>query len=542
MSIKLDRIFADGMILQRDKEICVWGEVVPEAESCKTEHPETKVCADEIQVTFDGQTVTAASANGDGGHWMAKLKPHSAGTGFALSVRYRQECVTINDIAVGDVWVAGGQSNMEFYLKYEQHVWQGRYPEFNDNIRFYDVPEVAFDGQEQAFDYSRMAVWRKAASIEDLDYFSAVGFYFAQKVYASEQVPIGILGCNWGGTAILGWMDPETVNKVGQPWWEETQRRLAGMDLDTYYRLQVKDPMNDTGNPMLNPFTVYMLPVARGDEEANAYLASVTPVVETEIPTVGGLPVDGSEPPLQPQKLPGALYEHMVKKISDFPVKGFLYYQGESDDETSFGPGIYDKMFSGMIDDWRTLWKDETLPFLAVQLAPFRHWLGIDAGDYVTLRQKQADVAKEKEQVYLASIGDVGMELDIHPKDKKTVGERLALLALGHGYGRELLCEAPAVKCVSRSSDGTEIEIKFDHAGEGLYLEKDRELPLQILDDAGNALPFRYEASGDVLKITLREKTDRPLKVLFARTNWYSVNLYNSAGIPAFPFACEVDE
>ncbi len=538
--IRFDSLFADGMVLQRDKEIHVWGECGPDT-------------AQAVCVSFDGQT---AEAELSGKRWRAVLPAHEAATGLVMTVCRGEERLEISDISVGDVWVAGGQSNMEYYLKYEQQVWAGNYPQYNDQIRFYDVPEVAYEGQEEAFDYSKMSVWRRAVSREDLDYFSAVAFYFAQKVYEQERVPIGILGCNWGGTAILAWMDPKSVERVGKPWHDEMKRRLEGVSLDEYYRLQNKWQMNNTGNPMRFPFTEFMVPVARTDEEAAKFMAAHTAMPPEKLLKLFGLPADGSVWPLTPQQIPGSLYEHMVKKISDFPVKGFLYYQGESDDEMDFGPGLYGGMFSAMIDDWRTLWKDEALPFLAVQLAPFRHWNGFDAKDYVTLRQKQKEVADRKPGVFLASIGDAGMEWDIHPKDKKTVGERLALLALGHVYGHEILCEAPAVGGISRTAE--KLCVKFEHAGEGLHTDGPGALPLQIVDREGRQIPFTYEICGDTLQIGLADdtgalpgggdpsvkaepaaapgKAQGGVKVRLGWSNWYVMNLYNSAGIPAFPF------
>lgn len=563
--IHINTLFADGMVLQREKEIHVWGECDPGT-------------AETVRVSFDGQTVDAVRKENC---WQAVLPAHGAAVGLTMTVSCGEERLELSDISVGDVWVAGGQSNMEYYLKYEQQVWAGNYPQYNDQIRFYDVPEIAYEGQEEAFDYSEMSVWRKAVSREDLDYFSAVAFYFAQKVYEQEQIPIGILGCNWGGTAILAWMNPESVERVGKPWHAEVKRRLSGIALEEYYRLQNKNPMNDTGNPMKTPFTEFMVPVARTDDEAAEFMSKQAPAIPEELLKIDGLVSEESKMPLMPTQIPGCLYEHMVKRIADFPIRGFLYYQGESDDEMDFGPGIYDRMFSAMIDDWRALWKDETLPFLAVQLAPFRHWNGIDARDYVTLRQKQKDVADQKQGVYLACIGDAGMEWDIHPKDKKTVGERLALLALCHVYGHELLCEAPAVREIHRSAG--EICVRFDHAGEGLYVDESKKLPLQIVDREGRQVPFTCKVCADTLKILLASGGGRmpgaaeaesgmadgmpgaaeagsgtadgtpgeqlngaepcscggpqgSVKLRLGQTNWYVMNLFNSAGIPAFPF------
>ncbi len=170
----------------------------------------------------------------------------------------------------------------------------------------------------------------------------------------------------------------------------------------------------------------------------------------------------------------------------------------------------------------------------AVQLAPFRHWLSIECKNYVTIRQKQQLVADAKENVYLASIGDVGMEMDIHPKNKKAVGERLALLALGHVYGKEIICDAPRAKKTYRT--GNKIYVEFDHIGEGLYMDQQRLIPLKVLDEEGKEVPFECGMAGDVLQVELKTEEMKKVQLAFAWTNWYSINIYNSAGIPAFPF------
>lgn len=141
---------------------------------------------------------------------------------------------------------------------------------------------------------------------------------------------------------------------------------------------------------------------------------------------------------LQPQAIPGSLYEHMVKQAAPYSVRGVLWYQGESDDV----PGrnkLYKDMLAGLISDWRILWGDETISFLIVQLPGFEKWMmNATKNQYSIIRSCQQYVTDTVKNTYLCSISDLGEEMDIHPKNKKDVGNRLALLARGHVYGEAL--------------------------------------------------------------------------------------------------------
>ena len=141
------------------------------------------------------------------------------------------------------------------------------------------------------------------------------------------------------------------------------------------------------------------------------------------------------------QNRPGGLYETMLKKVAPYTARGVIWYQGESDE---FHPAEYGFVFGNMIKGWRALWNEE-LPFLFSQLAPFEAWLSGTGVAYPELRYQQDQVTKNVPQTYMASIGDAGMQYDIHPKHKRPVGERMAELALGHVYKQPELCKVPGL-------------------------------------------------------------------------------------------------
>ena len=499
-------IFQNGMVLQRGKKIIVWG----------TNTPGTAVTA-EIQ-GHRGECVTDG-----GGNWKLEIPALKASESEVLKVESGGESVTYTEVAVGEVWVAGGQSNMEFWMRYEKHKDEALKDCPDTRLRFYDVPEVCYEGQRQEFDYSRQAVWRQDAA-EDLEYFSAVGYYFQKEIKKALDVPVGIIGCNWGGTTASAWMEPDTVRRAGKPWMRDYESKIADMDMEEYWKIQHHNPINDKGNPFADPFGEFILPKTPTQEELHQFFGSVGEEGFEQYLTM-----------LMPQQIPGCLYEHMLKTIAPYSIQGVLWYQGESDDV----PGrniLYQDMLTGMIADWRKLWKEE-LPFLIVQLPGFDKWmLDTESNHYPIIRKCQERTADTVNQVYLCSISDVGEEKDIHPKNKKAVGERLALLARGHVYGERILCDAPKAKCALR--EGTCITVTFANAEGGLHIEGSALSALQVCCGE-ETLEYTAKTEGEALLISLDKEVEGTVKLLYAQTPWYLINLYNQAGIPAIPFELE---
>lgn len=501
-------IFQNGMVLQRGKKVTVWGSGTPRA----------KVIA-KIQGRM-GECTTDHE-----GSWKLEIPALEASEGEVLKVESGGETITYTEVAVGEVWVAGGQSNMEFWMRYEKHKEDALQNCPDKRLRFYDVPEVCYEGQRQEFDYSRQAIWRQA-TVEDLEYFSAAGYYFQKELEEALDVPVGIIGCNWGGTTASAWMNPDTVRVAGRPWIEEYEKKISDMDMEEYWKNQHHNPMNDKGNPFADPFNDFILPKTRTQEELNHFFGQAMENMKD---------IDEYLSMFQPQQIPGCLYEYMVKTIAPYSIKGFLWYQGESDDV----PGrniLYRDMLTGLIADWRKLWEEE-LPFLIVQLPGFDKWM-LDTGTnhFPIIRERQELTADTVEQVYLCSISDVGEEKDIHPKNKKVVGERLALLARGHIYGEDILCDAPRAKSAVRM--GNQITIAFANAEGGLHIADKALKALQVYGREGT-LDYTAKIKGESLVITLESNIEGTVKLLYAKTPWFLVNLYNRAGIPAIPFELE---
>ena len=502
--LTVSSIFQSGAVIQRDKPVAIWGSAGP---------------GEKINVSIQGRSASASAD--EGGRWSVVIDPLAASEEETLTVDSGEERIVLTDVAVGEVWLAGGQSNMEFHMRYEKNLPDVKPVCADPRVRFYDVPEIAFEGQDECFDYSNMGRWRKS-SPDDIEYFSAVGYYFEKELEQALDVPVGIIGCNWGGTVSASWMDPETVRRSGPAWMEEYEDFASKADMEEYLERQRNNMMNDRGKPFEDPFSEFMMPRTPGPEECQAFFADLMKL---------GMPLTPSQDEPLPSLIPGALYEHMLKTVAPYSIRGFLWYQGESDDERGHAD-LYEAMLTGLISDWRALWNDDDLPFLVVQLPGFGSWLMTVNQHFDLIRAAQEAVSERDPAVWLCSISDAGEELDIHPKNKKPVGERLALLARGHIYGEDILCDAPAAREARRS--GNTIDIFFDHAEGGLVLEGESVNALSVKSGERD-LGYTAEVIGDRLRI-VPSGSPEEITISLANEAFYIVNLYNLAGIPAIPF------
>ena len=508
--LKADSLFSSHMVLQRNKPIRIWGTVTGEKP---------------VTVSFMGNTVTAERKDQS---WEAVLPPVKEARNQELLIRSGEAQICIRDVQVGEVWIAGGQSNMEFYLKYDQDFRKTAEPESNPDIRFYDVPEICYKGQEKDFDYSRMGFWRTCTP-ENLEYYSAVGYYFALKIWESLKVPVGIIGCNKGGSCTQTWMSKEALKKHGQAWLKDYEKEKASVDYLAYREAMRIDPRMDFGNPFGDPFTeetLYGIGPKRQKELMEKIASSM-----------------GNQPLIHYDNRPSCYYENMLKKIGGVAVKGVIWYQGESE---IFHPECYYDIFQDMIACWRGLWQEE-LPFYCVQLAPFQNWMDSYGTDFPVIRRIQEEAVKNMDRVYLVSSSDAGMRYDIHPKEKKPIGQRLGLSALKYEYGKNVQADAPAAAAVYTKNNDLYIEFSGDMETLEVKGEEIQELQLfaegfegeqEVSFDAGD-----YNIEGKTLILRNADiGGHRVSRAAFAWKDYYKVNLYGSNGLPALPFNCKVTD
>lgn len=519
--LKTAIVFQNHMVLQREKRIAVWGTVNPGAQ---------------VTVAIQGQTVTA-TADADG-NWKVFCNPLTTSFSEEMRITSGKETIVLRDVAVGEVWLAGGQSNMEFHMRYDADMAMEKEICANDEIRFFDHPKVSYTDQIDEADYGKhYGFWRKAEP-EQLERFSAVGYHFAKELQNRYGVPVGIIGCNWGGTPACAWMSREAILEGGgKIYLDEYDEAVRDLDLEKYEEQFRKNPESYVTDQLGIPTNDLMMfgctteefvakMMEMGIDLSQIDLLEITPQVGPKC-----------------ERRPSGLYESMLKPIAPYTFRGVIWYQGETDGDCH--PEIYRTLFPALIRNWRQLWKEE-FPFLFVQIAPLEQWGNCKGERYVKIRAAQQYTVDTVPCTGMAVISDIGMQYDIHPKMKQPVGHRLALLAEHMVYGENVLCEAPTL--IKAEAEDGRLVLTFDYTGDGLYLseslphgqivEKNRLGGLQVFQ-AGAEIPadsLEAEAVGNQVFVygsSIRAGVSTRVKL--ADTGWYQMNLYNSVGIPARP-------
>ncbi len=488
MSTKLqaNALFTDHMVLQRERGIPVWG------------------------TGTDGETVTvhirelSAEAVVRGGEWKVTLPAMEAGGPYELTIQAGGDKLTFRDVLVGDVWLAGGQSNMEWRLADSSNADQEAAAANFPLVRYYEVPRVAYDdGQEHA------GAWA-VCSPETVKQFTAVGYHFARTLVGELDVPIGIVGCNWGGTSASCWVPEEAIAS-------DPELRVY---VDVY-----KEKVSE-----LDPETA--------KKEQDDYQAAVDAWVRRESEGLKGAELGDFPwpPPLNERSFlrPNGLYGTMLRKAVPYGIKGFIYYQGESDADR---PHLYDRLMAVMIGQWRQDWGDDSLPFLFVQLPGYGDPYDHDGVNWPLLREAQQRASERIPNTAMAVILDCGEENDIHPRDKRPVGERLGGIALKEVYGRDVACYGPFFK--SLAIDGSKAIVSFSHAESGLASTSGEVLGFEIAGTDGKFVKADAVIAGSTVVVSSAEVAV-PAAVRYAWASWPTATLKNGIGLPAAPFRTSI--
>lgn len=624
--MKLASLFSDHAVLQREISVPVWGWTKPL-----------------VRVRVSLGAFTSETLSGVEGDFFTRLPPMPAGGPFELRVSVdgeTSESFSAKDIWVGEVWLASGQSNMEWTMtqcgeKSADDIQHSRLP----GLRMITIPRSANLGHPRDVEAKWLVSSEKTAG-----FYSATAFYFARKIHAELGVAVGILHSSWGGTFIEAWTDRSTLvanpdlkdwvaryevtlnnperwkpaaanrtypvdsGNAGEeknwqasdfndtPWSEMTlpqtwqsaghmhsgifwfrktvvvPKEWAGKDLElelgaidkqdtTYFngakigatgkgleethwnalrRYKIAGNLVKVG-PNVVAVRVYSfvyhggligpaseMKLALSEKEALPLHGAWRFQIEEDFGNV--LPIAPPPGPGSPNS-PHILFDNMIAPLVSYAIRGALWYQGESN---AGNAAKYRRMLADLITSWRHVWGQGDFAFLTVQLANYMNPMPYQAtSTWAFLREAQTQ-SLELANTGLAVAIDIGEATDIHPKNKKDVGERLAQWALAKTYGKPVVPSGPIFS--ELAIEGSRIRLRFKNIGKGLHAKGG---PLKTFVVAGldkNFQEARAEIEGDAI-VVQSERVAEPVAVRYAwADNPLGSNLYNADGFPASPF------
>lgn len=468
--LQMPELYTDDMVLQYGQPLKIQGKA----------NAGEKIT---VSIGKQKQQVIAAS----NGKWAVTLQPLKAGGPYTLTIAAGKQKLTYNNVLAGEVWLCSGQSNMEFYLNWSATAKQDVPEAANNSIRLYDMKArwrtdaVEWDASVldslNHLQYYVDTKWN-VCSPETAGNFSAVAYYFGKKLQDSLQVPVGLICNAIGGSPTEAWVDRSTLE--------------------------------------------YQFPAILRNWTQNDF-------IQDWVRGRAALNVKKSTDKLQRHPYePCYLYESGIRPLEQFPIKGIIWYQGESN---AHNREVHEKLFKLLVESWRKNWGDPGLPFYFVQLS------SIDRPSWTWFRDSQRRLMEEIPHMGMAVCSDRGDSLDVHPKMKKEVGERLAAWALNKTYGRKnVVPSGPLYKSVQ--INGEVAYLSFDYA-DGLTTSDGQ--PLRTFEVAGEDELF-YPAQAVVENGKLKvwsDKVKNPKTVRYGWQPFTRANLVNGAGLPASTFRTE---
>lgn len=470
-------IFSDGMVVQRNEEIIVWGT----ANSNET-----------VGLIIKS---TSFSTNADSeGNWEITLPKQRVGDPFDMKVTTKKDTINIHDVLVGEVWLASGQSNMHLDLKRTLNGEEVAKKANNPNIRIYNMKPTYPTGKDgvhtieeldaiQDNNYFSNKGWVKATP-ENVLYFSAVAYYFSEKLQEKLNVPIGIIHNAVPGSPIESWLpkkeieqDSAIFNLVNERWRNKEDE---------------KDGMISVAKNQIS--------LATNSNQKHPWMPSYN-------------------------------YINGILPIKNFRLRGVIWYQGESNAEH---PALYKIMFEKMVKTWRTDFNNN-FPFYYVQLTSRE-----DRPSWPEFRNAQRELLNIVPNSKMAVISDVGDRQDTHAKNKKPVGERLALLALGEIYNTTKNYESPFYDKITNSKGFYSIHFKGMFSG--LKIAEGKDITgFEISNDNINFQSFEPTIQGKSVTFKMPKNFKNSIYIRYAWKPYTEANLISNRGLPVSTFRIKTE-
>ena len=641
--LELPSVFSDNVILQRETDVYIWGK----------SYPNESV---EIVSSWGEKSIAISGLNGK---WITKLATPEAGGPYQIDIKSKKSKITLNDVLIGEVWIASGQSNMEMPLK----GWLHNYPieNFEEEILNAEFPQVRMFHVDDEINEKKLSFpsllldgnW-VSSNKHTARHFSAIGYLFAVKLHKSLNIPIGILHSSMGGSPLESWISEDKFRSMGrfvdtldalndgdidilskswfdkwesvsvprkrQDWdkltfsdfktnysnyndlaWDTTKLparydnliaenfdgiimfqkdfEIFNIEYDYFLHIGAIDDMDKifiNGNyiggllgygyandkryyriprPFLklgnNIITIICIdtggpgrvkgPIQIESSQKDKIVINGTwrykPLAEIYGKKLYFYPSDTDLSKRvkisdKNQFFPSLLYKKMIEPLVPFSIKGAIWYQGES----NVGKHTqYKTLFPQLINDWRKKW-DKEFSFYFVQISPFRYDKNLEDQKSQKLREAQK-VGLQLPRTGMVVTLDIGDVKNIHPANKRVVGERLSNLALKNDYGVNISAESPRYK--DHKVIDNILIIRFDHAKLGLVFKNSLKYGFEIAGENKYFYKAQVKIKDNNLVYLSSEFVDEPKYARYAWSDTSAANLFNSEGLPASSFTTE---
>lgn len=466
--VKLNALFSDNAVLQQGIPLPVWG---------------TAKDGEKVTVTFSGQTAEAVAKDG---RWMLKLQPLKGNATPQTMTVTGANTIQVKNLLVGEVWICGGQSNMQYslaklggwqlgVLNCEQVIKTANDPQ----LRLFSVPRQGKDAPQR----NVQGNWSECTSTNAAG-FSAVGYFFGRDLRKARNVPVGLISSNVGGTEAEKWTSRQAL---------EANPELRGI-IEAHAKAVADYPQ---------ALAKYKADAEKAKQENKRFTARAP-----------GNPAGNG---------PSSLYNAMIAPLQPFAIAGVIWYQGESNAKRS---KEYQTLFPAMIKCWRDEWGQGEFPFLFVQIAPF-------GGQPPDIREAQLLTWQKTPKTAMAVTTDCGEANNIHPINKEPVGARLALAARAVAYGENIEYSGPVFSEMKVA--GNKAVLSFTHTGGGLVAKGGDLKGFTIAGADKKFVPAAATIEGDTISVS-SPAVAQPLAVRYGWENVPNVNLFNKSDLPASPF------